>query len=172
MFGNNLMTALVTLKTMADQQSVWGSLLKKVFVLVQCMRPYTENSSCCTTVKYTNIGGRRQYTTQCWKPPFLPDEPLMTASVLQLIWYHNWLYWYHNWPYRYTDYSTPFPGKLISIRIYAINDSHWVFFRFSFQETRTETFSSSHARGANSLKTWLARWANQFWNWLAHHKTN
>ena len=27
-------------------------------------------------------------------------------------------------------------------------------------------------RGANSLKTWLARWANQFWNWLAHHKIN
>ena len=27
-------------------------------------------------------------------------------------------------------------------------------------------------RGANSLKTSLARWANQFWNWLAHHKIN
>ena len=27
-------------------------------------------------------------------------------------------------------------------------------------------------RGANSLKTRLARWANQFWNWLAYHKIN
>ena len=34
MFGNKLMTALVTLKTMVDQQSAWGSSLKGIFVVV------------------------------------------------------------------------------------------------------------------------------------------
>ena len=67
MFGNKLMTALVTLKTLADQQRVWGSSLKVVLVVAQCMR-YTENSPGCSTAKYTNVGGRRQYTTQSWKP--------------------------------------------------------------------------------------------------------
>ena len=62
-FGNKLITALVTLKTMADQQSAWGSSLKVVLVVVQCMRQYTENSPGCSTAKYTDIGGRRQYTT-------------------------------------------------------------------------------------------------------------
>ena len=68
MFDNTLITALVTLKTMVDRQSAWGSSLKGVFVAVQCMRQYTENSPGCVTAKYTNVGGRRQYTTQCWKP--------------------------------------------------------------------------------------------------------
>ena len=37
MFSNILMTAQVTLKTMADQQSAWGSSLKGVLV-IRCMR--------------------------------------------------------------------------------------------------------------------------------------
>ena len=47
-----------------------------VFVVVQCMtmRQYTENSPGYSTAKYTNVGGRRQYTTQCGCL-FLPDEP-------------------------------------------------------------------------------------------------
>ena len=68
MFENTLMTALVTLKIMADQQSTWGTSLKGVLVVVQWMRQYTENSPGCSTAKYTNIGDRRQYTAQCWKP--------------------------------------------------------------------------------------------------------
>ena len=32
------------------------------------MRQYIENSPGYSTAKYTNVGGRRQYTTQCWKP--------------------------------------------------------------------------------------------------------
>ena len=44
MFGNKLMTALVTLKTMADQQSASGSSLKVVLLVVQCMKQYTEQS--------------------------------------------------------------------------------------------------------------------------------
>ena len=68
MFGNKLMTALVTLKTRADQQSAWGISLKVVLVVVQCMRQYTDNSPGCNTAEYTNVGGRRQCTTQSWKP--------------------------------------------------------------------------------------------------------
>ena len=68
MFGNKLMITLVTLKTMADQQSAWGISLKGVLVVVQCMRQYTKNSPGCSTAKYTNIGGKRQYTIQSWKP--------------------------------------------------------------------------------------------------------
>ena len=67
MFGNKLMTALVTLKTMADQLCAWGISLKGVLVAVQCMRQYTENSPGCSTAKYTNDGGRMQYTTHSWK---------------------------------------------------------------------------------------------------------
>ena len=67
MFGNKLMTAQSTLKTLADQQSAWGSSLMGVFVVVQCMKQYTENSPGCITAKYTNTGGRRKYITQCWK---------------------------------------------------------------------------------------------------------
>ena len=65
------MTALVTLKTTVHQQSAPGSSLKVVLVLVQCMRPYTATvivlSRGCSTVEYTNVAGRRQYTTQSWK---------------------------------------------------------------------------------------------------------
>ena len=68
MFGNKLMTALVTLKTLADQQNTRGSSLKVVLVVVQCMRQYIYNSPGCSTAEYTNVGGRRQYTTQSWKP--------------------------------------------------------------------------------------------------------
>ena len=32
------------------------------------VRQYTENSPGCSTAKYTNLGDRRQYTTQPWKP--------------------------------------------------------------------------------------------------------
>ena len=45
---------------------------------------------------------------------------------------HNWSYWYHNWPYRYTDYSTPFIMVNRSLPVYAIADTHWMFFGFSF----------------------------------------
>ena len=45
------MTALVTLKTMADQQSARGSSLKVVLVVEQCMRQYIENSPGCSTAK-------------------------------------------------------------------------------------------------------------------------
>ena len=31
------------------------------------MRQYTENGPGCSTAKYTNVGGRRQYSTQSWK---------------------------------------------------------------------------------------------------------
>ena len=62
------MTVLVTLKSMADQQSAWGSSLKVVLVVVECMRQYTENSPGCSTAKNTNVRGRRQYITQSWKP--------------------------------------------------------------------------------------------------------
>ena len=76
MFGNKLVTALATLKTMADQQSARGSSLTVVLVVVQCMRQYTENSPGCSTAMYTSVGGRRQYTTQCWKP--LPCQMNLT----------------------------------------------------------------------------------------------
>ena len=59
-----MITVLVTLNTMADQQSARGSSLKGVLVVVQCTRQYTENSPGRSTAKYTNVGGRRQYTTQ------------------------------------------------------------------------------------------------------------
>ena len=63
------MTALATLKTMEDQQSACGSSLKVVLVVVQRVRQYTEKQSLgCSTAKYTNVGGWRQYTTQSWKP--------------------------------------------------------------------------------------------------------
>ena len=58
-------TALFTLNTMADQQSAPGSSLKGVLVVVQCTRQCTENSPSRNTAKYTYVGGRRQYTTQC-----------------------------------------------------------------------------------------------------------
>ena len=62
------MTVLVILKTMADQQSAWGSSLRWVLVVVQSMIHYAENSPGCSKAKYTNTGSRRQYTKQCWKP--------------------------------------------------------------------------------------------------------
>ena len=37
-------------------------------MVVQCMRHITENSPGCSTAKYADTGGRRQYITQCWKP--------------------------------------------------------------------------------------------------------
>ena len=64
MYGNKLMTAVVTLKIMEDQQSAWGSSPKGIYVITQCMRQYTENSPGCSTAKYTNVGGMRLYTTQ------------------------------------------------------------------------------------------------------------
>ena len=64
MFGNNLMTALVTLKTLADQQSDGGSSLKVALVAAQYIRQYTGNSPGCSTAKYINVGGSRQYTPQ------------------------------------------------------------------------------------------------------------
>ena len=102
MFGNKLLTALVTLKTMADQQSACGSSLKVVLVAVQCMRQYTENSLGCSTTKYTNVGGRWQYSTQSGKP--LPARRTVTDCI-GTVTDHNR---YHHWPHRYTDYSTPF----------------------------------------------------------------
>ena len=32
------------------------------------MRQYTDNSPGCSTANYTNVGGKRQNTTLCWKP--------------------------------------------------------------------------------------------------------
>ena len=55
--------------------------MKSFFVVVQCLRQYTENSPCCSTAKYTNVGGRRQYTLYSARSPFLPDEPKLTVSV-------------------------------------------------------------------------------------------
>ena len=57
------MTALVTLKTMADQQSAWGSLLKVVLVLGQCMR------TVLVAVQQSLLGS------------FLPSLPLLLARV-------------------------------------------------------------------------------------------
>ena len=89
---SKVMTALVTLKTVADQQSAWGCSLRVVQVVVQCVRQYTENSPGCSTAEYTNIEGRRQYTTQSWK-----------ALLARWTVTH-----FSNWQYRYTDYSMPF----------------------------------------------------------------
>ena len=67
MFGNKLMTALVTLKRMADQQSAWGSSLKVILAVV-VYETHWEQSWLQCTAKYTNAGGSRQYTTQSWRP--------------------------------------------------------------------------------------------------------
>ena len=38
-----------------------------------------ENSPGCSTTKYTDVGGRRQYTTQSWKP--LLARRTVTGSI-------------------------------------------------------------------------------------------
>ena len=46
-----------------------------------------------------------------------------------------------NWPYRYRNWCTrlqyTFRGKSISVRVYAIDDTHWVFFGFSYPRNRS-----------------------------------
>ena len=107
-------------------------------VIVKCMRQYTENSPGGSTAKYTNLGGRREYTAQCWKPP-----------SCQMNW--NWPYWYCNWPYQFSNWlyqyrlQYTFRGKSMSIRVYAIADTHWVFFVFCFPRNWNHRFPSSHA---------------------------
>ena len=70
-FGNKLMTALITLKTMADQQSAWGSSLKLMVMVVQCMRTVldasteTEYDYLCSWIKNGHI---RKNLTQNGEP--------------------------------------------------------------------------------------------------------
>ena len=85
---------------MADQQSAWGSSLNGVFVAVQCMRQYSENSPGCSTAKYTNVGVRRHNTVL--------EAPSCQMNRNWLYRYRNWPYRYHNWPCQYTDYCTSF----------------------------------------------------------------
>ena len=104
MFGNKLMTALVVLKTMKDQQSARGSWLEggtsgctvyEIMHWEQSWLQYVQRST------PTLEAGGNWYTTQCWKPCVV--EALCRSQMD-----HNWLHQYHNWLYWYTDYSTPF----------------------------------------------------------------
>ena len=81
MFGNKVMTALVTLKTMADQHSARGSLLKGVLVVVQCMRQCIVYSPGCISAKDTKVceaGGNALHRAGS---RFLPDGQQLTVSI-------------------------------------------------------------------------------------------
>ena len=110
-------------KTLADQQSAWGSSLNGVLAVVQCMRQNTENSPGCSTAKFTNVGGRRQYTTHCRLDRNWPYR------------YRNWPYRYRNWPYRYRlQYAFQSPTHIECSSV------------FPSQETWTDTFSLNRAK--------------------------
>ena len=131
-FGNKLMTALVTLKTMADQQSAWGSSLKGIQVVVQCTIQYTENSPGCSTAKYTMLEAGGKYTTQCWKP--LLARWTVTDLIDNVTGHIG------------TDYSTPFMANQSlseSKQLLTYIECSSI---FPSQETGTDTLSLSHAK--------------------------
>ena len=97
-----------TLKTMADQQSAWGSLRKGSLwlysvwdnTLITVLVALQQSTS---TLK---AGGNALLHSA--GSPFLPDKPQLTQLTVHRLQY-------------------AFCGKSISIRVYAIANTHWVF---------------------------------------------
>ena len=108
-FDKLMTAALVALKTMADQQRAWGSSLKVVLVVVQCMWQYTNNSPGWSKAEYANVGGSREITIQSWKA-------LLARWAI-------------------TDHNHTLITVFLSWQIKLLNtvaDTHWVFYAFSF----------------------------------------